>query len=110
MQSEVQVNGDDTSDVSSRTGAGTVDLNTEQISRLPEDPDDLLRQLQALAGSSGGDPVSVTVYVDGFQSPSAMPPSLNSPVCKVLKEARTLTVSDPIKFLTFGCRDAALQR
>jgi hypothetical protein len=74
VQSEVQVGGEDTSGSNSGRGAGTVNLNTEQVRQLPDDPDDLLRQLQTLAASSGGDPASITVYVDGFQSSSAMPP------------------------------------
>jgi len=58
----------------SDAGAGTTALSTADVQRLPDDPDDLLRQLQVLASSSGGDPSSAIVTVDGFQNGSALPP------------------------------------
>lgn len=44
------------------------------MQRLPDDPDDLLRELQALAASAGGNPQSTLIVVDGFQNGSVMPP------------------------------------
>ena len=49
-------------------------LTAKQLDGLAEDPDDLLRQLQALASASGGLPGSALITVDGFQSPSTLPP------------------------------------
>jgi hypothetical protein len=72
VRTDVQVDGSNTAD-SGSSGTTTV-LNTEDVQRLPDDPDDLLRVLQALASDSGGDPTATQVFVDGFQNASAMPP------------------------------------
>ena len=55
-------------------GMGTFTLNAEQVQQLPDDPDDLLRELGALGSISGGDPTSVMIRVDGYQNGSALPP------------------------------------
>jgi hypothetical protein len=73
VQTDVQV-GPDASGVDSSNGAGTIVLGAKEVQQLPDDPDDLLRQLQILAASSGSNPAATIVVVDGFQSPSAMPP------------------------------------
>lgn len=49
-------------------------LTAKQLEGLAEDPDDLVRQLQALASASGGLPSSALITVDGFQSSSTLPP------------------------------------
>ncbi len=73
VRTSVQVNADAPGvDAESATAAG--DLNREDLARLPDDPDDLLRELQTLAAAAGGDPSATTVAVDGFQNGSAMPP------------------------------------
>ena len=72
VREDVQVNGD--TGAENGGGAGTTVLNTQQVQQLPDDPDDLLRQLQILASSSGGDPAATTIGVDGFQNSSALPP------------------------------------
>jgi hypothetical protein len=56
------------------TESAASDLNAADLARLPDDPDDLLRELQTLAAAAGGDPSATTVVVDGFQNGSAMPP------------------------------------
>ncbi len=56
-----------------RSGGANV-LSSKQLEGLAEDPDDLQRQLQALAAASGGMPGSALITVDGFQSPSTLPP------------------------------------
>ena len=45
-------------------GGGNV-LSSKQLDGLAEDPDDLQRQLQALAAASGGMPGSALITVDG---------------------------------------------
>lgn len=72
VQENVQVNGD--AGEENGGGASTAVLNTQQVQQLPDDPDDLLRQLQTLASSSGGDPTALTILVDGFQTPTVLPP------------------------------------
>ena len=56
-----------------KSGGSNV-LTASQLDGLAEDPDDLQRQLQALAAASGGLPGSALITVDGFQSPSTLPP------------------------------------
>ncbi|MDQ2835144.1 MAG: TonB-dependent receptor [Acidobacteriota bacterium] len=73
VQSDVQV-GADATGVGNDGGAGTTVLGTEEVQQLPDDPDDLLRVLQSLSASSGGNPAATVIAVDGFQSSSAMPP------------------------------------
>jgi Carboxypeptidase regulatory-like domain len=73
VETDVQVEAD-ASGINSSSGAGTTVLGTKEIQELPDDPDDLLRELQVLAASSGGDPTSAMIVVDGFQNASALPP------------------------------------
>jgi hypothetical protein len=72
VQENVQVNGDAGDE--NGGGAGTTVLNAQQVQQLPDDPDDLLRELQILASSSGGDPSALRILVDGFQTPTVLPP------------------------------------
>ena len=73
VQTQVQVNGDEPgSDRDDR--AGSVTLRDKELKRFADDPDDFLRQLQALSASGGGNPASATILVDGFQNGSALPP------------------------------------
>ncbi len=60
--------------LSSDRGAGTRTLSTQDVQQLASDPDDFLRQLQALAATGGGIPGSAIVTVDGFQNRSVLPP------------------------------------
>jgi hypothetical protein len=73
VRTSVQVNAD-APGVDTESAASASDLNSADLARLPDDPDDLLRELQTLAAAAGGDPSATTVVVDGFQNGSAMPP------------------------------------
>jgi hypothetical protein len=73
VETDVQVSAQ-SAGLNSDQGSNTVVLNTQQIQQLADDPDDFLRQLQALAAESGGDPTNAHITVDGFQNPGAMPP------------------------------------
>jgi hypothetical protein len=74
VETEVQVRSNATG-LDADRGAGTMNLNTEQVQQqLADDPDDLIQQLQILGSSGGGAPESTTFVVDGFQNASAMPP------------------------------------
>ncbi|WP_187143256.1 carboxypeptidase regulatory-like domain-containing protein [Terriglobus albidus] len=73
VQTDVTVDSE-TTGVDSGSGPGSTVLGAQDVSRLPDDPDDLRQQLQILAAGSGGDPNSATVVVDGFQNTSALPP------------------------------------
>jgi hypothetical protein len=52
----------------------TIVLGTAEVQRLPDDPDDFLRELQSMAAGGGGASGSAVVTVDGFQNGSALPP------------------------------------
>jgi hypothetical protein len=54
--------------------AGTTVLGTAEVQRLSDDPDEFLRELQALAAAAGGPSGSALVTVDGFQNGSTLPP------------------------------------
>lgn len=71
VQTEVRVNANSSPESSA---TDSLSLNTEQVQQLPDDPDDLLAQLQILAAQYGGDPTTARVMVDGFQNSSALPP------------------------------------
>jgi hypothetical protein len=74
VETEVQV-GSDATGLDADRGAGTMNLNTQQVQQqLADDPDDLIQQLQILGSSGGGAPESTTFVVDGFQNASALPP------------------------------------
>lgn len=49
-------------------------LGRKELAMLADDPDDLQRQLQALAVTSGSLPGSAIIRVDGFQTASKLPP------------------------------------
>jgi len=73
VQTEVQV-GDDATAMDADHGVGTQTLNSADVQLLADDPDDFLRELQALAARGGGIPGAATITVDGFQNGSALPP------------------------------------
>jgi hypothetical protein len=73
VETDVQVSADATA-VDSDSGAGATELTAPDVQRMPDDPDDFLRQLQLLASAAGGDPTAATITVDGFQNGSALPP------------------------------------
>lgn len=74
VQSDVRVTADAPDLLDTTSGAGTTTLSASDIQQLPDDPDDLLQQLQLLASTGGGAAGSATLVVDGFQNGSAMPP------------------------------------
>ena len=73
VESVVQVDAQ-TAALDDTNGAGTATLDMKQIEQLPDDPDDLLTQLQMMAASAGGNPTDTIVTINGFQNGSAMPP------------------------------------
>lgn len=73
VNTDVRV-GDDATSMDADHGAGTSTLNTADVQQLADDPDDFVRELQALADTVGGGVGTATITVDGFQNPSAMPP------------------------------------
>lgn len=54
VTSDVQVNANAADALDTSSGAGTATLSEDDIRQLPDDPDDLLQQLQLLASTGGG--------------------------------------------------------
>lgn len=54
VQTDVPV-GVDAPGADSSNGAGTIVLGSKEVEQLPDDPDDLLQELQMLVSSSGGE-------------------------------------------------------
>ncbi len=55
-------------------GLNGTTLAGAQLNTLADDPDDLQRELQQLAATSGGPPSGTVLSVDGFQGESPLPP------------------------------------
>jgi hypothetical protein len=74
LKEEVTVAETSTSEISvdPSQNAGALILKKEDLATLPDDPDDLAQDLQALAGPSAG-PGGAQVYIDGFSS-GRLPP------------------------------------
>lgn len=73
VQTNVDVNASPPGIDNPNVGDTTV-LNTTDVQRMADDPDDFLRELQMLASEAGGNPTSAVILVDGVQNPSALPP------------------------------------
>jgi uncharacterized membrane protein YgcG len=61
-----------TVDVNPANNAGAITISGKQLEALPDDPDELLTDLQALAGPSAG-PNGGQLYIDGFTA-GQLPP------------------------------------
>ncbi len=61
-----------TVDVSPENNAGAITISGKELEALPDDPDELLTDLQALAGPSAG-PNGGQIYIDGFTA-GQLPP------------------------------------
>ncbi len=63
-----------TVDVSPENNAGAITISGKELDALPDDPDELLTDLQALAGPSAG-PNGGQLYIDGFTAGELPPKS-----------------------------------
>ncbi len=61
-----------TVDVDPNSNAGAITISGKELEALPDDPDELLSDLQALAGPSAG-PSGGQMYIDGFTA-GQLPP------------------------------------
>src|SRR6202050_1562170 len=61
-----------TVDVNPSSNAGAITISGKELEALPDDPDELLTDLQALAGPSAG-PNGGQIYIDGFTA-GQLPP------------------------------------
>jgi len=75
QQEKVNVNGEGpTLDVNPANNASAIVLKDKDLEALPDDPDELLADLQALAGPSAG-PNGGQLYIDGFTAGELPPKS-----------------------------------
>ncbi|MFZ0958677.1 MAG: carboxypeptidase regulatory-like domain-containing protein [Candidatus Sulfotelmatobacter sp.] len=63
-----------TVDVNPANNAGAITISSKELEALPDDPDELLTDLQALAGPSAG-PNGGQMYIDGFTAGQLPPKS-----------------------------------
>jgi uncharacterized membrane protein YgcG len=63
-----------TVDVNPASNAGAITISSKELEALPDDPDELLTDLQALAGPSAG-PNGGQMYIDGFTAGQLPPKS-----------------------------------
>src|SRR6202041_1407777 len=63
-----------TDDVNPASNAGAITISSKELEALPDDPDELLTDLQALAGPSAG-PNGGQMYIDGFTAGQLPPKS-----------------------------------
>src|SRR5271155_852884 len=63
-----------TVDVNPASNAGAITISSKELEALPDDPDELLTDLQALAGPSAG-PNGGQIYIDGFTAGQLPPKS-----------------------------------
>ncbi len=63
-----------TVDVNPESNAGAITISGKELEALPDDPDELLTDLQALAGPSAG-PNGGQLYIDGFTAGELPPKS-----------------------------------
>ncbi|HZY62538.1 MAG TPA: TonB-dependent receptor [Edaphobacter sp.] len=76
--------GEDSSPGAATAASGSSQtISGDQLSTLADDPDDLRRELQQLAATSGGLASNTTIAVDGFQSSSPLPPKSSIAYIKV---------------------------
>ena len=65
-----------TIDVNPSNNAGAIVISGKELEALPEDPDELQQDLEALAGPSAG-PAGGQMYIDGFTAGQLPPKSSN---------------------------------
>ena len=74
IRADVEVEGNVEAALDAERAAGTQVLTEKELEELPDDPDQLLGQLQNLAASAGGAPGGAVVTVDGFLDGGRLPP------------------------------------
>ena len=83
VATSVNVGEDSGNGVDASANGASQTIAGDQLSTLADDPDDLTRELQQLAATSGGLAANTTITVDGFQSSSPLPPKSSIAYIKV---------------------------
>ncbi len=95
VQTSVEVNADGDQAAAGATNGPTETLSGSQLQSLADDPDDLQRELQQLAASTGASPANVTISVDGFQDSSKVPPKSSIAYIKVNPDLYSAEYREP---------------
>jgi hypothetical protein len=74
VETQVEVSGEGGAATNAAAAGPTQTIAGDRLQSLADDPDDLKRELEQLAASTGGNPATATIAVDGFQGTSALPP------------------------------------
>ncbi|HUZ95189.1 MAG TPA: TonB-dependent receptor [Edaphobacter sp.] len=83
VTTSVNVGEDSGNGVDAAANGTSQTISGDQLSTLADDPDDLKRELQQLAATSGGLAANTTITVDGFQSSAPLPPKSSIAYIKV---------------------------
>jgi hypothetical protein len=83
VATSVNVGEDSGTEVNAAASGDSQTISGDQLSTLADDPDDLKRELEQLAATSGGLAANTTITVDGFQSSSPLPPKSSIAYIKV---------------------------
>jgi hypothetical protein len=83
VSTSVDVGEESGTEVNAAANGASRTISGDQLSSLADDPDDLKRELQQLAATSGGPASGTTITVDGFQSDAALPPKSSIAYIKV---------------------------
>jgi len=74
VRTTVEATSDPAEELDATKGIGLHELAGKEIQQLPDDPDDMKRELQILGAAHGGIPGQVQITVDGFNQSSSLPP------------------------------------
>lgn len=76
-------------------GGPAKELSSHDIEQLADDPDELERQLRVLAATAGGAPSVAMITVDGFQTPSHLPPKAAISYIRINPDLFSAEYTDP---------------
>lgn len=93
VETNVQVEADNGIDPDG--SAASTKISGDRLQTLADDPDDLLTELQNMAGAASGNPANTTIKVDGFQGASALPPKSSIAYIKVNPDMFAAQYNDP---------------
>jgi hypothetical protein len=98
VQTTLQVTGDNAGELATNaatTSGASRTLTAKDLASLADDPDDLKRELQQLAASSGASPAATVITVDGFQNPAKLPPKSSIEYIKVNPDSYSAEYREP---------------
>ncbi len=95
VQTSVEVTADEQPLLDPNATGASHTISGKQLQGLADDPDDLQRELQQLAGTMGGNPSNVTFAVNGFQGSTKLPPKSSIAYIKVNPDVYSAEYREP---------------